>query len=33
MFCTVIIGNSATRVIDGRLITPRGYKDPAGGED
>ena len=33
MFCTVTIGNSATRVIDGRLITPRGYKDPAGGED
>ena len=33
MFCTVNIGNSATRVIDGRLITPRGYKDPAGGED
>ena len=33
MFCTVIIGNSATRVIDGRLITPRGYKAPAGGED
>ena len=33
LVCTVIIGNSATRVIDGRLITPRGYKDPAGGED
>ena len=33
MFCTVIIGNSPTRVSDRRLITPRGYKDPAGGED
>ena len=27
MFCTVFIGNSQTRVIDGRMITPRGYKD------
>lgn len=26
MFCTVIIGNSATRVINGRLVTPRGYR-------
>ena len=26
MFCTVVIGNSATRVIDGRLVTPRGYR-------
>ena len=27
MFYTVFIGNSQTRVIDGRMITPRGYKD------
>ena len=27
MFCTVIIGNSATRELGGRLVTPRGYKD------
>ena len=33
MFCTVIIGNSATRVINGRLITPRGYRHPTDGED
>lgn len=33
MFCTVIIGNSATRVINGRLITPRGYRHPADGEN
>ena len=26
MFTTVFIGNSATRVIGGRLVTPRGYK-------
>ena len=26
MFCTVVIGNSTTRVINGRLVTPRGYK-------
>lgn len=25
MFMTVFIGNSVTRVIDGRLVTPRGY--------
>ncbi|MBE5826171.1 MAG: precorrin-3B C(17)-methyltransferase [Butyrivibrio sp.] len=25
MFTTVFIGNSATKVIDGRLVTPRGY--------
>lgn len=25
MFTTVFIGNSSTRVIDGRLVTPRGY--------
>ena len=25
MFTTVIIGNSATRVVNGRLVTPRGY--------
>lgn len=26
MFTTVFIGNSATRVIDGKLVTPRGYR-------
>ena len=26
MFTTVFIGNSATRMIGGRLVTPRGYK-------
>jgi len=25
MFTTVFIGNSQTRVINGRLVTPRGY--------
>ena len=25
MFCTVFIGSSATRRIDGRMVTPRGY--------
>lgn len=27
MFTTVFIGNSQTRNIDGRMVTPRGYKD------
>ncbi len=27
MFCTVFIGNSATKVAGGQLITPRGYRD------
>lgn len=27
MFCTVFIGNSSTRIIEGKLVTPRGYKD------
>ena len=26
MFTTVFIGNSHTRIQDGRLVTPRGYK-------
>ena len=26
MFSTVIIGNSQTEVINGKLVTPRGYK-------
>ncbi len=26
MFTTVFVGNSLTRVIDGKLVTPRGYK-------
>ncbi len=27
MFCTVFIGNSATKIIGDRLVTPRGYRD------
>ena len=27
MFCTVFIGNSETREIGGKMITPRGYRD------
>ena len=27
MFTTVIVGNSETKVINGRLVTPRGYKE------
>ena len=27
MFTTVFIGNSHTKVIDGRMVTPRGYRD------
>ncbi len=27
MFTTVFIGNSETKVIDGRMVTPRGYRD------
>jgi precorrin-3B C17-methyltransferase len=27
MFSTIIIGNSATKVLNGRLVTPRGYTD------
>lgn len=30
MFTTVFIGNSQTRVIDGKMVTPRGYKDKYG---
>ena len=26
MFTTVFIGNSTTKVIDGKMVTPRGYK-------
>ena len=26
MFCTVFVGNSQTMVIDGKMITPRGYE-------
>ena len=26
MFCTVFIGNSMTRIIGGKLVTPRGYR-------
>ena len=27
MFCTVFIGNDMTRMIGGRMVTPRGYRD------
>lgn len=27
MFCTVFIGNGATRMIGGNMVTPRGYRD------
>lgn len=27
MFTTVFIGNSFTKVLDGRMVTPRGYRD------
>ena len=27
MFTTVFVGNSQTRVIDGRMVTPRGYRN------
>lgn len=27
MFTTVFVGNSQTRVINGRMVTPRGYRD------
>lgn len=27
MFTTIFVGNSQTRVIDGKMVTPRGYKD------
>jgi precorrin-3B C17-methyltransferase len=27
MFTTVFIGNSQSRVIGGKMVTPRGYKD------
>ena len=26
MFCTLFIGNSSTKLIDGRMVTPRGYR-------
>ncbi len=27
MFCTAFVGNSDTRIIGGKLVTPRGYRD------
>lgn len=27
MFTTVFIGNSVTKIVDGRMVTPRGYKN------
>ena len=32
MFTTVIIGNKSTKVINGKLVTPRGYRGVGGGE-
>lgn len=32
MFTTVIIGNKTTKVINGKLVTPRGYRGVGGGE-
>lgn len=29
MFCTVFVGNSDTKIIDGKLVTPRGYQKKA----
>lgn len=31
MFTTVFIGNSRTKVINGRMVTPRGYRTASGG--
>ncbi|NLL37063.1 MAG: precorrin-3B C(17)-methyltransferase, partial [Fretibacterium sp.] len=25
MFCTAVVGNSSTRLLNGRMVTPRGY--------
>lgn len=30
MFSTIFIGNSSTKVIDGKMVTPRGYHDVEG---
>lgn len=27
MFTTVFIGNTRTKVLNGKMVTPRGYKD------
>ena len=27
MFTTVFIGNTQTKVLNGKMVTPRGYKD------
>ena len=27
MFTTVFIGNSQTRAVNGKMVTPRGYRD------
>lgn len=32
MFCTAIIGSPATRIKDGRMVTPRGYSADAQGQ-
>ena len=30
MFCVMIVGNSATRLLDGRMVTARGYEKTGG---
>lgn len=32
MFCTVVIGNSGTKILNGRMVTPRGYFQEKVGE-
>lgn len=32
MFTTVVIGNKTTKIINGKLVTPRGYRGVGGGE-
>ena len=27
MFCTIFVGNAATKDIAGNMVTPRGYRD------
>ena len=27
MFCTVFIGNAMTKVLDSKMVTPRGYRE------
>lgn len=32
MFCTVFIGNRDTKVVQGRMVTPRGYGEKSARE-